>query len=133
MSGATQDKMIYTLGVIFALTPLVNELFIKKGKKSWRYIIFLIILATSLIVFGWGKANRDSKEKKEAAHNFDSLNTKLNIVIAKAGNDSIKYKEFLEKLSDTFKIVRDSATNEPIKKEYNTKIGKARDVFIGNN
>lgn len=130
MGENTKDIMLYIIGVLIAVVPLIREL-MQSGKKHWVYIAFLFMCTLVILILGIDKVKRENKEKITSEKKVDILNTTLSRIENKIARDSLKNKEFEDKLVEKFKIKRDSSSNEPVPTTYNTKIRTAGTVNIG--
>ena len=100
----------------------------EKGRNIFLIIVGLVVMVGTLIN-GVLQDKIDAKEtldknrmKREVSATYAQLQAKIN-------ND----KQFEDWLKERFKIVRDTLTNQPKTINFDTKIEKARDVYIGPN
>jgi hypothetical protein len=126
--GTTKDYMIWILGAIVSLWEIIKSL--KNEKSALKISIFTL----GLIVFVWlgiDQINRIDRDKKRNDNRFSALQTSFDSVIKQGSIKHASDSEFQKSLLEEYKIARDSATNKPKQVNYNTKIDKARDVYIG--
>jgi len=137
-----KDYMILILGIIFGTLELIRSFINKKSKK---YILILSAGIILLAVLGIDQINRNKKDKKDSDSKIQSLVENIGSMQRTKTQDSLyKIEERKNRIIDSignvkFRVellqkfnIKDSA-NYPVKnKNFNTSIGKARDVFIGN-
>jgi hypothetical protein len=123
----SKDYMNALLGAAFLFITIITIPEIRKNRKYWIPILIGIVVLGAL---GIDKINRDSKkdEKNEQRSNTDSANISQLKTNLKELKDTIG--QFKHRLDSDFHII-DSANIPILQQNYNTKINKARDVYIG--
>lgn len=125
--GTIRDYMFLILGTFFAVVQLINE-----WKKKRRIYFVLLLIAIGIFIWlGIDQINRNNKDKADSKNKFSTLQQSFDSLIKQGNIKQAKDSEFQNSLLEEYKIARDSATNKPKQVNYNTKIDKARDVYIG--
>lgn len=102
-------------------------------------MVFSLFAVRLFFYFGIDKVSRDSQKDevmvaRDSTKNvkIDSLKNEVIDLSHQINRDRLGNDQFEERLDSMFHIIRDSSNRPILHNTYNTRINKARDVFIGN-
>lgn len=138
MWDTIRDCMIWIIGALLTGFQIWQGF---KNKKSGKTIFFLILVFFAFIGLGIWQTISNANEKDKITWRLNSLDTMIKTIQAAKTQDSleavkkdVKDSVFQKRLFDQYKIIRDSATNQPraVNNIYNTNFNKRVDkVDIG--
>jgi hypothetical protein len=116
------------IAIVILGVPLIIEAI--SAKRSKGLIVLYVLCCVFLIFLGADKIKRDNIKEGIARNDKAELKSSIENLQMSISIDSAERKALYEKLEEKFNIIIDSQGNPT--KIFNTKIEKARDVYIGN-
>jgi hypothetical protein len=117
-----KDIILYILVTALAVIPILKEI-LWKNSSSRFYVWIIVLISVGTIWLGIDKIYRDDKNNQTIRNKFIKLEKS-------SQKDSTNMAEFLVRLKDQFKIVRDSINNQPKSTTIINNINDAKEVNI---